>query len=134
MLLINILTLITTVIIVIGVWLGIGALYTWFLIKRSATELDQKEFYEKSRNQQLIDTREHDNFVKSHIIGARNFPYFQLKEIGLSLQKNRPVYVYSQNRVLESRAANQLRKQGYTEIYILKGGYDNYDGRTKASK
>lgn len=134
MLLINILSFIAMVAIIFGLWIGIGALYTWFLIKRSATELDQETFYEKSRNQQLIDTREHDSFVRGHIIGARNFPYLQLKEIGLSLQKERPVYLYSQNRILESRAANQLRKQGYKEIYILKGGYDNYDGRIKVSK
>ena len=134
MLLMNILSMIVMIVVVLALWIGIGALYTWILIKRSAKELSQDDFFEQSRNQQLIDTREHDSFVNGHIIGARNFPYFQLKEIGLSLQKDRPVYLYSQNRVAESRAANQLRKQGYKEIYILKEGFENYTGRTKVSK
>lgn len=134
MLLMNILTLITTVVLVVALWMGVGALYTWFLIKRSAKVLEQEDFFKQSRNQQLIDTREHDSFVKGHIIGARNFPYFQLKEIGLALQKDKAIYLYSQNKTFESRAANQLRKQGYKEIYILKGGYDEYTGKTKVSK
>ncbi|MDN3193895.1 rhodanese-like domain-containing protein, partial [Enterococcus faecalis] len=36
-----------------------------------------------------------------------------------------------QKKALSIRAANLLRKNGYTDIYILKGGYDGWTGKVK---
>lgn len=133
--LMSILSIIVMAMLIFFVLTALSGLYTWFLIKRSAKELDEKAFREQSRNQQILDVREHDSFVAGHIIGARNTPYFQLKEIDPSfLQKGRPVFVYSQTRPQTARAANVLRKKGYKDIYILKNGFDEWTGRTKKSK
>ncbi|MBT1021963.1 rhodanese-like domain-containing protein, partial [Enterococcus faecium] len=35
---------------------------------------------------------------------------------------------------LSIRTANKLRKAGYQEIYLLKGGYDGWSGKIKSKK
>ncbi|MGH2239503.1 rhodanese-like domain-containing protein, partial [Enterococcus faecalis] len=45
--------------------------------------------------------------------------------------KDQPVYLYDQMKALSIRAANLLRKNDYTDIYILKGGYDGWTAKVK---
>lgn len=104
------------------------------MLRRSATQLEEADFKKEMKNQQLIDTRERNIFVSGHIKGARNFPYTMLKEVGQSLRHDRPVYLYAQTRAMEARSANILRKQGFKDIYVLKGGFDQWTGEIKKSK
>lgn len=122
--------------ILILILLGFAAyqFYIFMLLKMSAKQLTSAEFAKEMKNQQLIDVRERDAFNAGHIMGARNFSYFTLKEIGESLRKDRPVFLYAQSRSTEARAANILRKQGYKDIYVLQGGYDQWDGKVKKTK
>ncbi|OSH08115.1 sulfurtransferase [Enterococcus faecalis] len=106
-------------------------LYLKIMVKRSAKMLTEEEFKETMRKAQVIDVREKDTFDAGHILGARSMPYSMLKTTIGSLRKDQPVYLYDQKKALSIRAANLLRKNGYTDIYILKGGYDGWTGKVK---
>ncbi|MGM0123896.1 rhodanese family protein [Enterococcus sp. AZ194] len=106
-------------------------LYIRIMGKRSAKTLTEEEFREGMRKAQIIDVREKDMFDAGHVLGARNIPYSVLKQSYGSIRKDQPVYLYDQKKSMSIRAASKLRKQGYKEIYLLKGGYDGWTGKIK---
>ncbi|MGK0551347.1 rhodanese-like domain-containing protein [Enterococcus faecalis] len=109
----------------------LNELYLKMMTKRSAKMLTEEEFKETMRKAQVIDVREKDVFKAGHILGARNIPYGMLKTSLASIRKDQPVYLYDQKKAFSIRAANLLRKNGYQDIYILKGGYEGWTGKIK---
>ena len=127
----SILWVINGILLVIVLAMVFNELYLKIMVKRSAKMLTEEEFKETMRKAQVIDVREKDTFDAGHILGARSMPYSMLKTTIGSLRKDQPVYLYDQKKALSIRAANLLRKNGYTDIYILKGGYDGWTGTVK---
>ena len=127
----SILWVINGILLVIVLAMVFNELYLKIMVKRSAKMLTEEEFKEPMRKAQVIDVREKDTFDAGHILGARSMPYSMLKTTIGSLRKDQPVYLYDQKKALSIRAANLLRKNGYTDIYILKGGYDGWTGKVK---
>ncbi|MDU1100198.1 MAG: rhodanese-like domain-containing protein [Enterococcus faecalis] len=127
----SILWVINGILLVIVLAMVFNELYLKIMMKRSAKMLTEEEFKETMRKAQVIDVREKDTFDAGHILGARSMPYSMLKTTIGSLRKDQPVYLYDQKKALSIRAANLLRKNGYTDIYILKGGYDGWTGKVK---
>lgn len=127
----SILWVINGILLVIVLAMVFNELYLKIMVKRSAKMLTEEEFKETMRKAQVIDVREKDTFDAGHILGARSMPYSMLKTTIGSLRKDQPVYLYDQKKALSIRAANLLRKNGYTNIYILKGGYDGWTGKVK---
>ena len=127
----SILWVINGILLVIVLAMVFNELYLKIMVKRSAKMLTEEEFKETMRKAQVIDVREIDTFDAGHILGARSMPYSMLKTTIGSLRKDQPVYLYDQKKALSIRAANLLRKNGYTDIYILKGGYDGWTGKVK---
>lgn len=127
----SILWVINGILLVVVLAMVFNELYLKIMVKRSAKMLTEEEFKETMRKAQVIDVREKDTFDAGHILGARSMPYSMLKTTIGSLRKDQPVYLYDQKKALSIRAANLLRKNGYTDIYILKGGYDGWTGKVK---
>ena len=127
----SILWVINGILLVIVLAMVFNELYLKIMVKRSAKMLTEEEFKETMRKAQVIDVREKDTFDAGHNLGARSMPYSMLKTTIGSLRKDQPVYLYDQKKALSIRAANLLRKNGYTDIYILKGGYDGWTGKVK---
>ncbi|HAP3300272.1 TPA: rhodanese-like domain-containing protein [Enterococcus faecalis] len=127
----SILWVINGILLVIVLAMVFNELYLKIMVNRSAKMLTEEEFKETMRKAQVIDVREKDTFDAGHILGARSMPYSMLKTTIGSLRKDQPVYLYDQKKALSIRAANLLRKNGYTDIYILKGGYDGWTGKVK---
>lgn len=119
------------VLIAIMAGVGLNELYLRMMAKRNATTLTEEEFKDGMRKAQVIDVRERDEFNAGHILGARSIPYSVLKESMGSIRKDQPVYLYDQKKAMSIRTANKLRKAGYTDLYILKGGYEDWTGKTK---
>lgn len=120
-------------IILLAIVLGIFGyeLYIRWMAKRAATTIEQEEFQAGMRKAQVIDVREKDAFDGGHILGARNIPYSVLKTSLGSIRKDQPVYLYDQKKSFAIRGANLLKKNGYNDIYILKGGYQDWTGKVK---
>ena len=101
------------------------------LQKRAVTILTQEEFIEGYRKAQLIDLREREVYKTGHILGARNLPLSQLNMRMKELRKDKPIYLYCANGTRSGRAALTLKKKGYTELYMLSGGFKKWSGRIK---
>ncbi|MEI5993258.1 rhodanese-like domain-containing protein [Candidatus Enterococcus mansonii] len=127
----NVLWTINIILLAILLAMGANELYLRIMAKRSAKVITEDEFKEGMRKAQIIDVREKDSFDAGHILGARNMPYTTIKTTLNSIRKDQPVYLYDQKKSLSIRTANQLRKNGYKDLYILKGGYDGWTGKTK---
>jgi rhodanese-related sulfurtransferase len=93
--------------------------------------LTEEQFKENMRKAQLIDVREPNEFEQGHILGARNIPLSQLKMRLVELRKDKPVYLYCASSTRSSRAAMLLKKNGYTNINHLQGGFKKWTGKVK---
>lgn len=102
--------------------------------KRLGGELTNEEFKKGMIKAQIVDLREKEPFKRKHIDGARNLPYTMIKYQYSELRLDLPVYLYSDSLSLTLRAARFLNKKKFSSIHWLKGGFSQWDGRTKASK
>ncbi|MFY4776282.1 rhodanese-like domain-containing protein [Metabacillus sp. RGM 3146] len=118
--------LIALLVIVIGY-----SVFTYFYQRKIMKNLTEEEFRAGYRKAQLIDIREPNEFEGGHILGARNIPLSQLRQRYKELRTDQPVYLYCQNAVRSGRAAQLLRKKGYTNLNCLKGGFKTWTGRIK---
>lgn len=115
------------------VW-GIWELVQYFRRKNAATALENEEFKKDLRRVQLIDVRDRDEYDAGHILGARSIPFYEIKQRYVELRKDQPIYLYEDGKYAAYRAAIQLKKQGFEDLYVLKDGYKNWDGRIKRNK
>lgn len=113
---------------------GIWEIVQYYRRKNSATALENEEFKEDLRRVQLIDIRERDEYNAGHILGARNIPIYELKQRHVELRKDKPIYLYGDGSYGAYRAAIELRKHDFDDLYVLKDGYKNWDGRIKRNK
>lgn len=124
---------IVTIILWIGVISFIGwTIWNYFRIRKASKFIENEEFASLMRTGQIIDIRDPSVFKCDHILGARNFPIGQFKTSLSALRKDKPVLLYDSNRSKGvGRAVIELKKAGYEEIYVLKFGYDYWDGKRK---
>lgn len=101
------------------------------LRKRYLTKLTQTEFQQGYRKAQLIDVREQEEFESGHILGARNIPSTQLRSRLAEIRKDQPIYLYCAGSVRSMRAAQYLKRKGYTDLYYLDGGFKKWTGKIK---
>lgn len=113
---------------------GVSAGISAYRRKHYATVLDEDAFREGMRKVQVIDLRQKDAFDKGHILGARSLPYIYLKQQYGELRPDLPVYLYDDGMQLSTQAVTFLAKKGYHKLYILKGGYAEWHGKTKKAK
>ncbi len=78
---------------------------------------------------QLVDVRTQEEYNVSHLKGAQNICVesddFDKKI--KSLDKNKPVYVYCKKGSQSAKAAEKLKKLGFTKVYDLDGGIRSWE-------
>ena len=78
---------------------------------------------------QLVDVRTQEEYEVSHLKGAQNICLessdFE-KKIKL-LDKDKPVYVYCKKGGQSTKAAEKLKKLGFTKVYDLDGGIRSWE-------
>ncbi|MGO3732797.1 MAG: rhodanese-like domain-containing protein [Vagococcus sp.] len=128
---------IRTINVILITFLVIYGLYRLFFFikrKRTAQWIETIEFQETMRTAQVIDVREKDEFNRGHILGARSIPYTVArshKEYLNGIRKDTPIYLYDNKTSVSTYMASLLKKEGFTDVYILKGGYSSWTGKTK---
>lgn len=88
------------------------------------------QLYNRERAQ-FVDIRGEADFHKGHLPEAVNVPQSALpKGLGAKLEKDkdRPIIVYCGSGLQSGKAAAILKKQGFNNIYQLKGGYAAWHG------
>nr|WP_125601105.1 rhodanese-like domain-containing protein [Lapidilactobacillus achengensis] len=123
-------------IVLIAVLLWMVGNWSYYKIrgKRLHGALTSAEFEKDMRKAQLIDIREKKDFKASHILGARNFPYTQIKTWQNELRHDMPIYLYETGENLSIRIALRLKKAGYADVKWLKGGYGEWEGKKTKKK
>jgi rhodanese-related sulfurtransferase len=72
----------------------------------------------------LVDLRTEAEFAQYHIPTAVNIPMNVLTDAGLGRQEK--LVLYSEGGIHSAQAWMLLRAQGYTSVYMLKGGLDEW--------
>lgn len=120
------------ILVLLIVWVGVWGLGAWRR-RHYATVLSQEEF-QGLRRAQVIDLRPKDQFDRGHILGARSVPYALLRQQGVDLRADMPIYLYDEGMTVSTQAAVYLNKHGFKQLYILKDGYVRWEGKTKKAK
>lgn len=95
---------------------------------QTATKLTADDFEKAiaaNKNAQVLDVRTPGEFFSGHIKNAFQADWNDQKEFNRSIafvDKTNPVYVYCLAGGRSAAAADVLRKQGYENVYELKGG------------
>jgi rhodanese-related sulfurtransferase len=78
----------------------------------------------------ILDVRPSADYKRGHLLNALNLPVAQLEaQMGqIGKDKTRPVLVYCALGANSMLAVDKLRKNGYTEVYPLSGGINNWQG------
>ncbi|RIM05552.1 rhodanese-like domain-containing protein [Staphylococcus chromogenes] len=126
----NVMIIAIIVLVVVIAWM----LLNFFLNKKAVTELNQEDFQQGLRKAQVIDLREKADYDYGHINGARNIPMTMFRQRYQGLRKDQPIYLIDANGIASYRAARTLKKKGYKELYMLKGGYKKWTGKIKSKK
>lgn len=88
--------------------------------------INLKDFISNMRKGQLIDVRKKIEDKDDKIKGSRHFAPRKIKSKNVNLRKDLSVYLYCENGKLSKRVARKLSKNGFSNIYILSNGYENY--------
>lgn len=106
-----------------------GGMLIWPLIGRFSGQSNDIGTVEtvqliNRRDALVIDVRDNDEYASGHIANARHIPLAQLSENLKSLEKykTRPVIVNCRSGNRSAGAAGILRKNGFTEVFTLRGG------------
>lgn len=77
---------------------------------------------------QLVDVRKESEYEVSHLKDAQNICVSSedFKEKVAVLDKSKPVYVYCKGGGESAQAAEILKEMGFTQVYDLQGGIDNW--------
>ncbi|QDW82364.1 rhodanese-like domain-containing protein [Staphylococcus chromogenes] len=126
----NVMIIAIIVLVAVIAWM----LLNFFLNKKAVTELNQEDFQQGLRKAQVIDLREKADYDYGHINGARNIPMTMFRQRYQGLRKDQPIYLIDANGIASFRAARTLKKKGYKELYMLKGGYKKWTGKIKSKK
>lgn len=77
-----------------------------------------------NRGAVIIDLRPAEQYAAGHLSGARRMDGEQILKAGETLKKflQKPLIVYDESGSIGTSAARQLKSQGFTQAFNLKGG------------
>ncbi len=82
----------------------------------------------QTKDAQIVDVRTQDEFADGHIYQAKNIDWYNddfIKNASV-LNKTKPVFVYCLAGVRSAQAAQNMRNNGFTNVYELKGGIETW--------
>jgi rhodanese-related sulfurtransferase len=71
----------------------------------------------------ILDVRSADEFKSGHLRASRNIPLDELAGRMGDLDKSTAVLVICQTDARAGRGASQLRRAGFSDVYVLEGGF-----------
>lgn len=118
-------------------WAGLAAAIAalganeWFLNNGKHKPISASEAVRlmNSENAVVVDTRSASDYQKNHILHAVHVPVAGIDERAGEISKDtdQTVICYCGSGNQASQAANKLRKQGYNQVYTLRGGINTWE-------
>lgn len=105
----------------IGPLLFLYLLYI-LVIKNSKNNLSAEDFKQKMNTGQIIDVRSKREYKSGHIINSLNIPVSNFSNNLKRIHKDKTIFMYCLSNGRATRAANILKKNGYDNVFLLKGG------------
>lgn len=106
-----------------------------YLFKRSGSrridlyDINQEQLEKMSSNGAIIiDVRSPQEYAEGHLKGAISLPEYELpaKEKEILKEKEATIIVYCSSGFRSKRVQKKLQKKGYTKVYNLYNGFQNY--------
>lgn len=114
----------------VSLWFALLVLLVWNQFGHALQGVIQVEPMEATRmlsheHAALLDIRGATDFANGHILNAVNMVEAELgqKKPELEKMKKKPLIVYCQNGMSAPRVVRQLKSDGFTAVYSLKGGF-----------
>jgi len=87
-----------------------------------------KDLNTRNTGIQLVDVRTPEEYAEGHIKNAININLFDdnFEEQMSKLDKSKDIYVYCLKGGRSGKASNQLEKIGFSKVYDLEGGFQNW--------
>ncbi|MDA3919321.1 MAG: rhodanese-like domain-containing protein [Salinisphaera sp.] len=78
----------------------------------------------------VVDVRSSSDFKKGHILGAKHIPLAGITERAKEITRDseKPILLYCAAGTHAPQAATKLRAKGYTNVHVLRGGLNNWQG------
>ncbi len=119
-----------------NIWLVLIALVSggalaWPALSRSKNSLSTLQATQllNQGKAQILDVRSADEFSAGHLRQSKHIPVDELGKRIDELDKARPVLVVCQTGPRAQRASGQLARAGFTEVFILGGGYAEWQSQ-----
>jgi len=113
-----------------AVWFAIGILLLISINKGAAAAVSSQQLVNMINREEalVIDIRKSAEFKNNHIAGSRSIETTQLDSQMSKLEKwkNKPIVVVCNAGVQASAACTQLKKNGFEQVYKLKGGIQTW--------
>ncbi|WP_298995607.1 rhodanese-like domain-containing protein [Flagellimonas sp. S174] len=98
---------------------------------KKVVQIDHQQMVDKvlGKDVQLVDVRTPKEYEDGHIDDAVNFNVKDKKkflEQIQSLSKETPVYLYCKSGVRSKKAAELLKKEGFSTVFDYSGGYEDW--------
>ncbi len=100
-----------------------------FSSSKGFVSVNSKTFAEKSVGHTIIDVRTNGEYARGHIVNAKSFSLSTLPKKATRLSKDKPVFVYCQSGARSISACKFLSKNGFTNVYNLRGGISSWSGK-----
>lgn len=91
--------------------------------------------FDKQQIKHLIDIRENLRFKEGHINGSRNVSMAKLlQNTSAFIKQDEEYYILCDSGFTSRNVISQLKKQGYSNLINVKGGYTGYQRALDKSK
>lgn len=113
--------------IVLGITIGLVIAFWRNSRSLKVTYLVAEDFRANMRKGQLIDIRTKEAFSEEKINGSRNFPNRSIFQNLHLLRADQPIFLYDNTDKGKIKSiGRKIMKKGYTPVYILAGGLNNW--------
>ncbi len=113
-----------------SVWFAIGLLLIISINKGATSAVSSQQLVNLINRQEalVVDIRNQNDFNKSHIAGSKNIQLTELTNQLTKLEKwkKKPIVVVCNAGVQANSACSQLKKNGFEQVFKLKGGIQNW--------
>ena len=97
--------------------------------KMEKYEINMEELKQKQQNGAIIiDVRSVQEYNEGHLNYAKNIPDYKINNniVNIIQNKNQEIVLYCESGTRSKKAYKKLTKYGYTNVYNLYGGLENY--------